>query len=372
MGAQCCAHGHHRQGPDDRRRNARYHRVLWAVLGLNGAMFIVEIVAGLAAGSVSLQADALDFLADAGNYGISLFVIGMALHYRAKAALVKGATMGAFGLWVVGATVWHAVSGTLPDAGTMGAVGFAALIVNAAVFAMLWAYREGDSNMRSVWLCSRNDVIGNIAVMLAALGVFGTGTGWPDVVVAAVMGALALQGAWVVIRHATGELRHGVPATTAAEWNPSGSTCPSKPPRNIARPHGHASSGTKAPDTTELLHHRPGADGGLDARKVTCRWPPDAVGDASSITLPVPRRLASITESAPKSQHPDDAMVIGEGGLASRNRDLRPLLNAIDGIIRRETRPQAAPGRLSNNSALLAPGPRHNVRHPRNTCGDER
>lgn len=217
MSAYCCAHGHQDGGAQNRLRDARYRRVLWAALVINAAMFLVEIVAGLAAGSVSLQADALDFLADAGNYGISLFVIGMALHYRAKAALVKGATMGLFGLWVVGATIWHAVAGTLPHAVTMGTVGFAALIANAVVFAMLWAYREGDSNMRSVWLCSRNDVIGNFAVMLAALGVFGTGSGWPDVIVAAVMGLLALQGAWVVICQATGELRQGKLAATAAE-----------------------------------------------------------------------------------------------------------------------------------------------------------
>jgi len=141
----------------------------------------------------------------------------MALHHRAVAALLKGATMGLFGLWAVGATIWHTVAGTLPHATVMGAVGFAALIANAAVLAMLWASRDGDSNMRSVWLCSRNDVIGNIAVMLAALGVFGAGTGWPDVIVAAVMGILALQGAYIVIRQATTELRQGAFATSSAK-----------------------------------------------------------------------------------------------------------------------------------------------------------
>ena len=213
MSAHCCNH----TTPDNGAQDSRYRRVLWAVLGINALMFAVEIVAGLAAGSVSLQADALDFLGDAANYGISLFVVGMALRYRARAALLKGATMAVFGFWVLGATAWHAVAGTLPHAPTMGAVGFAALVANAIVFWMLWAYRSGDSNMRSVWLCSRNDVIGNIAVMLAALGVFGTGTGWPDVIVAAVMGALAIQGAWVVIRHASGELREARLATTPAE-----------------------------------------------------------------------------------------------------------------------------------------------------------
>jgi len=180
---------------------------LWAVLAINAAMFGVEVVAGLAAGSASLQADALDFLGDAGNYIISLLVVGMALRYRAMAALAKGSTMGLFGLWVIGVTAWHAWQGTVPEAFTMGAVGVAALLANAMSFALLWAYREGDSNMRSAWVCTRNDVLGNLAVLLAALGVFGTGTGWPDIAVAAIMAALALQGAWIVIGHSWSELR---------------------------------------------------------------------------------------------------------------------------------------------------------------------
>jgi Co/Zn/Cd efflux system component len=215
MSAHCCAHGHLED--KNAQHDARYRRVLWIVLGINAAMFLVEIVAGLAAGSVSLQADALDFLADAGNYGISLFVAGMMLRYRAGAALLKGASMGLFGLWVIGASLWHAVHGTLPSAATMGAVGFAALLANAAAFGMLWAYRSGDSNMRSVWLCSRNDVIGNFAVLLAAAGVFGTGTGWPDIIVAAVMGLLASQGAALVIRQASRELRQAGRASVPAE-----------------------------------------------------------------------------------------------------------------------------------------------------------
>jgi Co/Zn/Cd efflux system component len=170
-------------------------------------MFAIEVVAGLAAGSASLQADALDFLGDAGNYAISLFVVGMALSYRAAAALVKGVTMGAFGLWVVGTLLWHAVHGTLPSAFTMGAVGTAALVANAASFGLLWAYRSGDANMRSAWVCTRNDVLGNLAVLAAAAGVFGTGTGWPDILVAAIMAALAIQGAWIVISQSRTELR---------------------------------------------------------------------------------------------------------------------------------------------------------------------
>jgi Co/Zn/Cd efflux system component len=203
---------------DPQRGNAAaYRRVLWAVLSINTVMFLVEIGAGLAAGSASLQADALDFLGDAANYGISLFVVGMALRYRAMAAFAKGASMGVFGLWVIGVIIWHALHGTLPSAVTMGAVGFAALLANAACLGLLWAYRDGDSNMRSVWICSRNDVLGNLAVLLAALGVFGTGTGWPDIIVAAIMSALALQGAAVVLRQSGAELRETRRAPVPAE-----------------------------------------------------------------------------------------------------------------------------------------------------------
>jgi Co/Zn/Cd efflux system component len=193
----------------NRKREVDYRRVLWTVLAINAVMFAVEVIAGLAAGSASLQADALDFLGDAANYAISLLVVGMALRYRAAAALAKGATMAAFGAWVVGTVLWHSLQGTLPSAFTMGAVGFAALIANAASFGLLWAYRHGDANMRSAWICTRNDVLGNCAVLLAAAGVLGTGTGWPDVVVAAIMAILAIQGAIAVSRQAAGELRLG-------------------------------------------------------------------------------------------------------------------------------------------------------------------
>ena len=195
---------------DPHRGNDRYRRVLWLVLAVNAVMFFVEIAAGLAADSASLQADALDFLGDSANYAISLLVVGMALRYRASAAFAKGVTMGAFGLWVIGTVIWHALHGTLPNAFTMGAVGFAALAANAGAFALLWAFREGDANMRSAWICTRNDVLGNLAVLLAAAGVFGTGTGWPDVIVAAIMAVLALQGAAIVVRHSLSEIRQPI------------------------------------------------------------------------------------------------------------------------------------------------------------------
>lgn len=197
-------------------RNADERLVLWVVLAINAAMFAVEVAAGMLAGSASLQADALDFLGDAANYGISLAVVGMSLRYRASAALLKGATMGVFGLWVVGVAAWHAASAVLPQAETMGVVGFIALAANALSFGFLWAYRSGDANMRSAWICTRNDVLGNLAVLVAALGVFGTGTGWPDVIVATIMGVLAIQGSWTVIRQAWSELR-ARPSPVAAE-----------------------------------------------------------------------------------------------------------------------------------------------------------
>ena len=204
MSASCC---HDCHDDDPQRGNSAYRRVLWSVLAINAVMFALEIGAGLAAGSASLQADALDFLGDAGNYAISLLVVGMALRYRAMAALMKGSTMAIFGLWVLAITGWHAWHGTLPHAFTMGAVGFTALAANAASFALVWTHRWGDANMRSAWICTRNDVFGNLAVLLAALGVFGSGTGWPDVLVAAIMASLALQGAFIVIQHARVELQ---------------------------------------------------------------------------------------------------------------------------------------------------------------------
>jgi Co/Zn/Cd efflux system component len=202
----CC---NHCDSSDPHRGNPAYRRVLWAVLAINAAMFLVEIGAGLAAGSASLQADALDFFGDAANYAISLLVVGLALRYRAMAALAKGATMGVFGLWIIGTVIWHALHGTLPSAITMGAVGFAALAANAISFGLLWAHRNGDANMRSAWICTRNDVLGNLAVLVAAAGVFGTGTGWPDVIVATIMASLALQGAWLVVQQSLSELRQG-------------------------------------------------------------------------------------------------------------------------------------------------------------------
>ncbi len=199
----CCDHCH--QPTEEEVRRSRL--ALWIVLIINAGMFAVEIGAGLASGSTSLLADSLDFLGDAGNYAISLFVVGMALGTRARASMLKAATMGALGVWVLGAALWNASIGTVPEATTMGTVGIAALVANAVSFGVLWQFRTADSNMRGAWICSRNDVLGNFAVLAAAFGVFGTGTGWPDIIVAIIMAALALQGAVAVMRQALGEQR---------------------------------------------------------------------------------------------------------------------------------------------------------------------
>lgn len=188
--------------------NPRWRMILWIALIANAAMFVVEIVAGIAADSRALQADALDFFGDAANYAISLGVAGMALTLRAKAALLKAATMLGFGLWVIGYAVYGLAVGSSPEPQTMGLIGTLALLVNAAVALLLFRYREGDANMRSVWICSRNDAIGNIAVLAAALGVFGTGQAWPDLLVAGIMAGLAIWGSSEVFKHARQELAH--------------------------------------------------------------------------------------------------------------------------------------------------------------------
>ena len=188
----------------------RYRRVSWIALVLNATMFAAELGAAWSSGSVSLLADSIDFFGDAGNYALSLAVLGMSLSTRSRAALFKAACMGAFGLFVLSKAAWGLHAGVAPEPATMGAVGFLALAVNGGVALMLYRFRTSDANMRSVWICSRNDALGNIAVMLAAAGVFGTGSAWPDLLVAAAMGALALSGAMSVLRHARLELRTNV------------------------------------------------------------------------------------------------------------------------------------------------------------------
>ena len=204
MSIHCCDHD---TPPAENVLNLpRYRRILWIALVANAIMFVVELAAGWQAGSLSLLADAVDFAGDALNYAVSLAVLASALAWRARAALLKAFSMMGFGLYVLGAALWSVWHGEVPQAATMGAVALLALVVNVAVAWMLYAFREGDANMRSVWLCSRNDAIGNLAVFMAALGVLGTGSAWPDLLVASLMAALALHSGWAVLQQARGEL----------------------------------------------------------------------------------------------------------------------------------------------------------------------
>lgn len=195
----CCAE-------TKRIEDVRWRRVLWVALAINAAMFAGEIVAGIASGSRSLQADALDFLGDAANYAISLGVAGLALGWRSRAALLKGGTILTFGFYVLVTTLLAALGARVPQAGTMGIVSVIALVANASVALMLYRYRSGDANMRSVWICSRNDAIGNLAVLLAAAGVLGTGTAWPDLGVALAMAGLGIWGGLQIVLQARVEL----------------------------------------------------------------------------------------------------------------------------------------------------------------------
>jgi Co/Zn/Cd efflux system component len=205
--------------PSETLNNPKWRQALWIALAINAGFFIAEIVAGAAAGSAALQADALDFFGDAANYALSLGVAGMALTWRARASLAKGGTMIVFAVWVLVSAAWHIAFGGLPRVEVMGIVGLAALVANGGVALMLYRFRTGDANMRSVWICSRNDALGNAAVLLAAMGVFGTGTNWPDIMVAAIMGGLGLWGGWQIVQQARGELRSGrsTPFAVAAE-----------------------------------------------------------------------------------------------------------------------------------------------------------
>lgn len=184
-----------------------YKKMLWLVIGINASMFCVEIVAGWLAGSKALQADSLDFLGDTLTYALSLYVIGMPLAVRAKAAFLKGLSLAVMGVWVLGSTLYAAMNPQLPMAGAMGAIALLALAANVASVLFLMKYKDGDANVRSVWLCSRNDAIGNVAVVAAAFGVFGTGTAWPDLLVAIVMASLFCWSAQSILRQSFREMR---------------------------------------------------------------------------------------------------------------------------------------------------------------------
>jgi Co/Zn/Cd efflux system component len=204
MGADCCG-----STPVFEGLSVDYRRRLWAVITINAAMFVVEMGAGAFAGSQALQADALDFLGDTLTYGVSLAVIGSAVRVRAWAAFAKAVSLTLMGLWVFGATAYHVLVLGIPRADVMGIVGFLALAANVASVLLLVKYKDGDANVSSVWLCSRNDAIGNVAVMVAALAVWATATKWPDLIVAAIMAGLFLYSSMKILRQALAELRSG-------------------------------------------------------------------------------------------------------------------------------------------------------------------
>jgi Co/Zn/Cd efflux system component len=212
----CCGQTHAFDGVSD-----DYKRRLWLVIAINAAMFATEMVAGAVAGSVAMWADALDFLADAATYGVSLAVIGMAVAVRARVALVKGISLTLMGLWVFGATFWQVFVTSVPRAEIMGAIGFLALFANLASVLILLRYKDGDANVRSVWLCSRNDAIGNVAVMLAAFGVWGTATKWPDLVVAGFMATLFLSSSVQIVRQAIAELKAAKTGSATHMYDPA-------------------------------------------------------------------------------------------------------------------------------------------------------
>lgn len=207
MSAHCC----HNDAVSEQAIPLRYRRALWIALGVNLGMFLVEMLGGWGTGSAALLADAVDFFGDAANYALSLSVLSLGLAWRARTALLKGLSMGAYGLYVLAQAAWNGWHGVLPEASTMSAIGSLALAANVSVAVLLYAYRDGDANMRSVWLCSRNDALGNLAILLAAAGVFGTGSGWPDLLVAVVMALLGLSAARQVVRQARRELRAVAP-----------------------------------------------------------------------------------------------------------------------------------------------------------------
>ncbi len=187
--------------------NSKFRTALWIALVINLSMFLVELIGGAYAHSSSLWADSLDFFGDSVNYGISLAVLSASLYWRATVALLKGITMALFGVVVMGKVIYAYIQGIPPEAITMGIIGIIALLANVVTALILYAFRDGDSNMKSVWLCSRNDAIGNFAVILAAVGVFGTGSLIPDLVVAVIMASLGLTAGYHVIQQALAERR---------------------------------------------------------------------------------------------------------------------------------------------------------------------
>jgi Co/Zn/Cd efflux system component len=187
--------------------STQYKKVLVIALVVNALMFIAEVITSYYSNSVSLLADSVDFLGDSANYAISIFVLNKTLATRARASILKSASMAAFGIGVICSVIYQIIIQAPPHAQVMGTVGTIALIANLFVAALLFKYRDGDSNMRSVWLCTRNDAIGNLLVILAAIGVALTGTLWPDLFVGLIMGLMGLSSAAKIYKHARKEIK---------------------------------------------------------------------------------------------------------------------------------------------------------------------
>ncbi len=189
------------------KTNQSFKKILWIALVLNFSMFFVEVAFGVLSHSLSLKADAIDFLGDSANYFVTLFVLNSAIEKRAKVSLLKAAFMFSFGLWILTEAIIRFITPEIPNPFTMSWVGTLALVINAGVALLLYRFRNGDSNMQSVWLCSRNDAIGNIAVILASVGVFYFSSKWPDLVVALFMAVLSVNSSYRVLKLASKELK---------------------------------------------------------------------------------------------------------------------------------------------------------------------
>ncbi|MEH6648404.1 MAG: cation transporter [Motiliproteus sp.] len=187
--------------------SARYKTILWVVIAINALMFLVEGSASVVSNSMALSADALDFLGDSLTYGLTLLAIGHSLRWRASAALFKGVTLAVMGVVVLASTLYRVLLLEQPNEMIMGSVALLAFGANLFCALLLMRYRNGDANVRSVWLCSRNDAIGNIAVLIAALTVHQVQSPWPDLLVAALMAGLFLHSATLILRQAMAEFR---------------------------------------------------------------------------------------------------------------------------------------------------------------------
>lgn len=200
------------------RASAAYRRALWVVVLLNAGYGVIEMIGGVLSDSQALKADALDFLGDGLITLLGLVAIGWSVAWRARAALVQGLFLGALGLGVIATTAYRVISRVQPDAELMGGFGGVALVVNVAAAMVLIPHRTGDVNVRAIWLFSRNDAIGNLAVVIAAGLVGWTGSAWPDLVAAFAIAALFLHSSWAIVRDAGGDLR-----TTRASREPEAS-----------------------------------------------------------------------------------------------------------------------------------------------------